>query len=136
MPFVIDASVTMVWVLADEANPIADHALARTRSDEALAPVLWWYEIRNALISGERNRRLTPDDSDRFLRELAGLRITLSETLDQRSVFRLCRKHKLTFYDAAYLELAQSRNLPLATLDAELARAARREKVALLGAAA
>jgi predicted nucleic acid-binding protein len=45
----------------------------------------------------------------------------------------LARRHGLTVYDAAYLELALREGLDLATLDTELADAARAEGMPLVG---
>ncbi len=132
MPFVLDASVTLAWALTDESSPIAEQAFDQIRTDRAFAPTLWWYEIRNGLVLSERRGRLAADDSVRFLDQLGALQITLSDPEDDREVLSLARKYRLTFYDAAYLELAQRLELPLATLDTDLARAARREKVPLL----
>lgn len=134
MPLVIDASVTLAWVLADEDEAVAELALERVRDEGAFVPTLWWYEIRNALIIAERKRRVAPDGSTNFLKQLAILAITPSLTLRDDDVFSLARLNRLTFYDASYLALAQNLNLPLATLDSELMRAARREKIPLLTA--
>ncbi len=134
MPLVIDASVTLAWVLADEDEAVAELALERVRDEGAFVPTLWWYEIRNALIIAERKRRVAPDGSTNFLKQLAILAITTSLTLRDDDVFSLARLNRLTFYDASYLALAQNLNLPLATLDSELMRAARREKIPLLTA--
>ena len=132
MPFVLDASVTLVWALTDESDAVADRAFDQIRLERAFAPLLWWYEIRDGLVLAERRGRLAPEDTANFLDKLGTLRITLSQPVDDRRVLQLARKHKLTLYDASYLELAERLELPLATLDAELARAARREKVPLL----
>jgi hypothetical protein len=54
MPFALDASIVLAWGLPDEQHPVADVALERLQSDEGMAPALWWFEVRNALIAGER----------------------------------------------------------------------------------
>ena len=46
---------------------------------------------------------------------------------------RLAERFELTLYDAAYLELAQRRNLPLASLDRDLLAASRRAGVETIG---
>ncbi len=131
MQLVLDGSITVAWALADEEG-IAGAILDRVRADGARVPSLWWYEVRNALIVNERRRRLTEVDTTAFLRDLSQLRIALDYEPDESRVLTLSRRHRLTVYDAAYLELAQRKVLPLATLDAELARAARRDKVELI----
>lgn len=133
MGFVVDASVTACWAFADESDPRADRALRRLRRDEALAPALWWFEVRNILVVNERRQRLTQADSAAFLRDLAHLGISLDRSPDEGEVLRIARAHRLSVYDAAYLELAQRRGVALATLDADLVRAATAEAVPLVG---
>jgi predicted nucleic acid-binding protein len=133
MLFVIDASITACWAFRDEDHPHADLALARLRTDEALVPSLWWFEVRNILVVNERRRRLTEADTAFFLRELARLPVILDRTPEDSEVLRLARTHRLSVYDAAYLELAQRSRGDLATLDAGLVRAARTEGVPLVG---
>lgn len=133
MPFVVDASVTACWAFKDEDHPVADAALERLRTDEGLAPALWWFEVRNILIVNERRKRLTEADSAAFLRDLARLRVVLDRTPQESETLRLARTHRLSVYDAAYLERTQRNGIALATLDAGLVRAARAEGVALVG---
>jgi predicted nucleic acid-binding protein len=132
MPFVLDASIPACWVRQDEEDPRADTAFARLRSDEALVPSLWWFEIRNILIVSERRKRLTESDTGVFLRDLAGLRVRVDREPEEGVVLRLARTHGLSVYDASYLELAVREAIPLATLDAQLTAAARAERSELL----
>ncbi|HWK45521.1 MAG TPA: type II toxin-antitoxin system VapC family toxin [Stellaceae bacterium] len=132
MPFVIDASIAACWAFKDEDHPIATLALERIRSDEARAPSLWWFEVRNTLIVNERRARLTEADTAAFLRGLSRLGVTVDRAPNEATVLTLARRHRLTVYDAAYLELAQRDGVPLATLDAALANAARADRVPLL----
>ena len=80
MPFVIDASIAACWAFEDEDHPVAALALERIRSDEALVPSLWWFEVRNTLIVNERRGRLTEADVTVFLRGLARLGVTIDRT--------------------------------------------------------
>ena len=132
MPFVLDASVAGVWASQHEKHPLAALALGTLRTDHALAPTIWWYELRNILLVNERRGRATLDDSEAFLRDLATLSIVIDTAANDTVILDLARRHRLTFYDAAYLELAMRLCVPLATLDAALAAAARAEKVARL----
>ncbi|HVW78393.1 MAG TPA: type II toxin-antitoxin system VapC family toxin [Alloacidobacterium sp.] len=134
MPFVLDASTTACWAFQDEQHPDADAALERMRTDQAIAPSLWWFEIRNILIVNERRKRLSEADTAAFLRDLAVFSVEIDITPETDEVLRLARTHKLSIYDAAYLELALRKNVPLATLDADLSKAARMESVLLVGA--
>ncbi len=132
MPFVLDASVTAAWCFPDEQSIVADAAMQRLLDDEALAPSLWPLEIRNILIVNERRGRIDTADADAFLRDLDGLPIRVRHDADLRGIFSLARKHQLTAYDAAYLDLALRTSAALATLDESLARAARAEGVQLI----
>lgn len=133
MPFVLDASVTLCWVFDDEDHPLAGQAMDRIRSDTALVPAIWWFEVRNSLIVSERRGRLTVADSAAFLRALARLPVSVDPLPEEESVLTLARRHRLSVYDAAYLELAQREGVPLATLDGMLQAAARSEQISLLG---
>jgi len=129
MPFVLDASVASCWAFNDEEHPIAAHALERLRTDEARVPSLWWFEVRNTVIVNERRGRITQADTALFLRALSRLGIITDRTPEESAVLNLARTHRLTVYDASYLELARRESLPLATLDTDLARAARAENI-------
>jgi len=132
MPFVLDASIPACWVLQDEEDPRADTAFARIRSDEAVVPGLWWFEIRNILVVNERRKRITESDTGVFLRDLAGLRVRVDREPVESVVLKLARTHGLSVYDASYLELAIREAIPLATLDAQLTAAARAEGSGLI----
>ena len=133
MPFVLDASVAACWAFDDEDHPVAALALERVRTDEARVPSLWWFEVRNTLIVNERRGRLTENDTAAFLRGLARLGVTVDRSPVEADVLTLARRHRLTVYDAAYLELARRDGVPLATLDTALATAARAERHPMLG---
>lgn len=133
MPFVLDASVTLCWVFDDEDHPFAIQAMERLRADTALVPAIWWFEVRNSLIVSERRGRLTAADSAAFLRALARLPVSVDPLPEEECALTLARRHRLSVYDAAYLELAQREGVPLATLDGMLQAAARSEQISLLG---
>ncbi len=133
MPFVLDASIAASWCFPGEEHSNALVAWNHLRQDdEARVPLHWWFEIRNTMITGERRNRITETQITEFLAKLIQLPIIESPRPEDRAVFALARRHRLTFHDAAYLELAKREQLPLATLDDELAAAARAEKVALV----
>ena len=132
MSFVVDASVAIAWAF-NERHATAAHTRARIRTEAAIVPALWWYELRNVLVLGERRGRLTEREITRFLRDISRLAITMDASPDESRVLALAHRHRLTVYDAAYLELAAREALPLATLDTELAAAAQAEQVALIG---
>jgi predicted nucleic acid-binding protein len=132
MAFVLDASTTACWAFQDEDHPDADLALNQMRSEEAVVPCLWWFEVRNILVVNERRKRLTESDTAAFLFNLSRLRIRIDRAPDEAAVLRLARTQRLSVYDATYLELARREGLPLSTLDADLKRAATSEGVTLL----
>jgi predicted nucleic acid-binding protein len=135
VPFVLDASIAASWHFEDEFSPHTDAVLNSLRHETAIVPAQWWFEIRNVLLQGERRGRASEQQTARFLDRLAVLPIALAGIPDEGSTMALARRHRLTFYDAAYLELAQREGIALATLDGDLATAARAEGVALIAAA-
>src|SRR5512140_777986 len=120
MAFVLDASITACWAFQDQDHPDARLAFLAMRTQEALVPCLWWFEVRNILVVNERRKRITESDTAAFLLNLSRLRLQVAPLPDENAVLRLARRHRLSVYDAAYLELAQRERLPLATLDANL----------------
>ena len=132
MTFVIDASVVLAWAL-EEVHATAAISLERIENDDAVVPALWWFEVRNGLIVNERRERITATDTARFLQRLARFAVHVDAGRVENNVLAHARRHCLTVYDAAHLELAQRRGIPLATLDRPLASAARAEQVALIG---
>jgi len=132
MAFVLDASTTACWAFQDEDHPDAAQAFLRMRAEEARVPCLWWFEVRNILVVNERRGRIAESDTAAFLLNLSRLRIRVDRVPDESAVLRLARTHRISVYDAAYLELAQREGLPLATLDADLRRAAAGEGVAVV----
>ena len=111
MPFALDASVAACWAFDDEDHPVATLALDRLRREEAWVPSLWWFEIRNTLIVNERRGRLTEGDTANFLRVLSRLGVVVDRLPDEAELLMLARRHRLSIYDAAYLELARRQGL-------------------------
>jgi len=136
----LDSSVTMAWCFEDEWSPLAEGVLDRLRHGVAYVPAIWPLEVGNALLIGERRRRLSPADRSRFVALLADLSISVDDTpglavlLGPVSV--VARGHNLSLYDASYLDLAMRRGLPLATLDRRLQEAAERMGVSLVAVGA
>lgn len=99
---------------------------------------MWWLEVANILELGVRRGRHDAVFRDATLADLAQLPIRVDPDTDRQArgaTLQLADRHHLTVYDAAYLELAQRRALPLATLDNELRAAAARERLVLDDAA-
>ena len=116
--FVVDASVSAAWLLPDEATPATEAALLATATGELWVPALWLLEIGNLLLSAQRRKRITAAKRLELVAAAAALRIRVDrEPVSLISIDTLAASHKLSAYDAAYLELALRRRLPLATLD-------------------
>jgi predicted nucleic acid-binding protein len=131
--FVLDASVVASWCFPDEFAPNAEAALRRIARETALAPALLWFELRNVLLMGERRNRLSEAQTTSFLKYIGELPVEVDRDPDDGVVLSLARAYRLSVYDAVYLELAQRKGLPLATLDNALMAAARVGKVPLVG---
>ena len=131
--FVVDASVALAWCFDDEATGATDALLGRAAAEGVVVPALWFLEVANALLTAERRGRLTPAQTLEVLTRLAALPAERdSVAVSPTAVLALARAQRLTAYDAAYLELAIRRELPLATLDEELRRAGQAAGVPLL----
>ena len=124
---VLDASAVMGWCFEDEADPEGDALLRRVAASGAVVPGLLALEVANVLVGAERRGRITPAESARFLGLLEALPIEVdahTALRAPRETLLLARAHRLSSYDAAYLELALRLGLPLATRDAALCAAA------------
>jgi predicted nucleic acid-binding protein len=134
--FVLDASATLPWRFEDEATPWTEALLDRLQSgQEVLVPAHWPPEVANALQIARRRRRITTEQISEFIEDLAALNIRLEPPKGPEqwpTILVLAEKHRLTAYDAAYLELVLRTGLPLATLDDDLRKAAQAEGAALV----
>jgi predicted nucleic acid-binding protein len=135
---VVDASLTLSWYFEDERTTEADAVLDRLTESGAVVPALWHLEVANGFQIAIRRKRIDADFRDRAIRQLAMLPITAdTETgvFAWTTTLALADRFGLTIYDACYLELAQRREAPLATLDQDLRDAGRALGVELLGLA-
>ena len=122
--FVLDCSATLPWVFASEATPGTDHLLEiLAAGGRAWVPALWHLELANALLGAQRRSRIDRAGIETFLATLGVFDVAVDpETMDVAwtRTLALAESFGLTTYDAAYLELALRRSLPLATLDQPL----------------
>jgi len=126
--------MTLAWLFEDEQTDQVLATINHVYMGGASVPPLWRYEVANGLQIAIRRQRITPDYRTRCLDKIDELPITIdpdgvSEIWS--TTIKLADLYRLTVYDAAYLELAQRRRLPLATLDAALSKAARESGVDL-----
>ena len=126
---VVDASIALAWCFPDETSDYADGVLVSLEGKTILVPAIWGLEIANAVLVGERRKRLNQPEIVQFTALLGAL----SLVQDVRpvanyvnDVLPLARKHGLSAHDAAYLELSIRYDAPLATLDEKLRKAAKR----------
>jgi len=124
MALIPDTSAIISIAFDDEDSRYAQEVIEATAADQAIVPTLFWFEVRNTLLVGERRKRNTVDQTAAFLADLAMLPFEIDHQPREAGVLDLARRHSLTAYDAAYLELALRKNLPLATIDRALIRAA------------
>ncbi len=132
---VLDVSLSCAWCFADQANAEAWAILERLQTHRAHVPALWLWETANVLVQAERRGRISPAAIRTYLGLLEGLPISVDQPSTASAwhdTLALARSHRLTSYDAAYLELALRRGLPLASRDQALQAAARAEGVPLL----
>ncbi len=136
MSLVLDSSITLAWLYREEATESVDEFFENLIQVSAWVPALWHMEVANVLQMGIRRQRHTADFRDRMLSDLSDFPIHVDAETHRHAwgpTARLAERHGVTVYDAAYLELALRRGLPLATLDQDLRAAAIAEKVQLLG---
>lgn len=134
--FVVDASATLPWCFEDEATPWTESLLERLRHGDRIAvPAHWPTEVSNGLLMAFRRKRILPGRAELFWDELSALPIDVEPPLgntEAKLILALGEARGLTVYDAAYLELARRKGLPLATLDDALILAAPLEGVILV----
>lgn len=135
MSFVLDNSVTMRWLFGDgkpQERAYAGRVLDAMQNVTARVPMTWGLEVANVIAKAEAKALVTEARSGAFLEMLEEIEIevdaatfahALSDTL------QLARRYKLSAYNASYLELALRTGLPLATLDEDLQKAAKKAGV-------
>ncbi|MGH8273484.1 MAG: type II toxin-antitoxin system VapC family toxin [Gammaproteobacteria bacterium] len=133
MAFVLDASVILARLAPDE---MLSPSIMKAIEEEAIVvPALWAFEVANALEVMRRRGRMDEPalaDAVSLLDSLAPEIEPVSTARCWGSVSELAHRYRLSVYDAAYLELAKRRRMPLASLDDALRKAARRARVKLV----
>jgi predicted nucleic acid-binding protein len=133
---ILDSSATLAWIYGDETTEAIRRVFDAIADNGAMVPALWRLEVTNSLTMAVRKRRIDPDFRRAALADLALLDITTDQQTDSYAwtdTLNLADHFSLTVCDAAYLELARRRTLPLATLDQELRTAATAIGVTVLG---
>ena len=125
--------MAFAWVLPNQTSSEAEALLERIEAGaEAIVPSLWFLEVANGLLVAQRRKKVTAPERMLALKRLSTLALTVDED-NARDVFgrtsTLAEQFGLSVYDAAYLELALRRNLPLGTRDRALRSAAKRSGI-------
>lgn len=137
MSLVLDTSIVLAWTYAEETTQPVLQVFEMVKAEGAWVPALWRWEMANVLQTNVRRGRHGQEFRDNALAALTLLPIHVGAECAENAwlnTVSLAERHRLTIYDAAYLELAIRRKIPLATLDRELRAAAESEEVKLLGA--
>lgn len=134
--FVMDASVAIAGLSADEDHRESRELVERAISDGVVVPALWPYEVANILALKSRRGTISAESLKLALRSIRDFLLTIENFKPDSETFTeaiaLAQTHRLSVYDAAYVEVALRRRLPLATLDARLLAAAHAAGVAIL----
>lgn len=134
--FVVDASIGVAWAVHSQASTATDDLLDQVAAGMLLiVPTLWTFEVANSLLALMRRGKILAQDRDRALAALSQLPIMIDDGGPHRAfgtISQLAAEHGLSVYDAAYLELAVRRNVPLASRDQSLCKAAHQGGVKLL----
>jgi len=133
---VLDSSAALAWIYGEETTEPIRRLFDLVADHGAVVPALWRLEVANSLTMAMRRGRIDAGFRRAALGDLALLDITTDQHTDSNAwgeTLNVADRFQLTVYDAAYLELAQRRSLPLASLDDELCTAAAALGVALLG---
>lgn len=133
--FVVDASMALSWHFPDERSPRSQAVEALTDMQTVVVPRHWFAEVANGLLLGGWRPSSSLEEQTRFISRLGMLDQEI-DTINGDAVFErvlpLARAHRLTMYDALYLELAERRGLPLASFDNDLNDAARSVGITLV----
>ncbi len=139
MSFVLDNSVTMRWFFGDgkpQEITYASKILDAMKSTNAVVPVTWGLEVANVIAKAEAKAWVTEARSGAFLEMLEGVDIDVDAATSAHALsdtLQLARRYKLSAYDASYLELALRLGLPIATLDEDLQKSAKKAGVKRFG---
>ena len=136
MSVVIDASFMLAIVFEDEQTPALTERGRQVSIDGGIVPRHWQLEVANSVLMSVRRQRIDHAKAATILATLARFKVSIDEPDPMTAwtaIYALAAEHRLTVYDAAYLELATRRGLPLASLDRALIAAARASGVAVLG---
>ena len=134
MILVLDASLTLAFLMDEPDSGWYPGKLEGLLiGAEVIAPAIWGPEVVNGLLLACRRGRFSQAEIPVIMGRLAGIPVALDQAVwEPEGLFALSQEHRLTAYDASYLDLALRRGAALATLDAALKLAAWRAGVPLI----
>jgi predicted nucleic acid-binding protein len=133
--FVLDASVAFSWCFPGdpaEDTPYSRRILSKLAANDAIVPEIWAFEIANIIfVAFNKRKRISQKQIDEYLMRLKALpiRVELNDMWANLALEAQARKWNLPAYDAAYLDLALRKRIPLATADDDLKKAAQAEGI-------
>ncbi|MBI3863841.1 MAG: type II toxin-antitoxin system VapC family toxin [Planctomycetia bacterium] len=137
MSIIADISVVLAWRFEEKQTEQALDVLRLIEREGLLVPSLWWSELENGILMGERRGRTTAEDSAAFVKLVRALPIRTDAAPRHQisdDIIDIGRRHQLTAYDAAYVELAMREGAVLASFDAAIRRCANKLKLMVLPA--
>ena len=124
MAFVLDASIAVAWFVRKQATSYTDRVRTMARREPLHVPAVWPLEVANALITLQRRGNISEKAAGTAAELLGELMVTVhQDRLTIPGLLAFAAKHRLSAYDASYLDLALSLRLPLACRDGPLQRA-------------
>lgn len=133
MQFVLDASISLRWCLTGQQTGASSAVLRLMNTAEVYVPMIWPYEMASVVLREVNKTNITSLAAADFFLTLRRFNIVVgNKPVDISSLYEAGKSHRLTGYDAAYVELALELGLPLATADKAMIAAAQRAGVPLL----
>ena len=125
-PFVLDNSVAVCWFLKPQSTPYTEMVLRRVANGESpIVPALWASEFTNVISKAVQLKALDAESAEEIMLHASALPIKAQPSPKLTDLFAIAQRHQLSAYDATYLELAVRLQIPLATTDARLMKAAK-----------
>jgi predicted nucleic acid-binding protein len=125
--FVVDASVGVSWAVFAQSSRATGLLLEEVAAGKPfVVPGLWMFEVANALLVLMCRKKVQPQQCVRARGALSRLHPVIDDgpRLALHRIWELADELSLSIYDAAYLELAHRKGLPLASRDEGLRGAA------------
>ena len=115
---VLDTSAAMALFLQEETGEQIEKILAEliAGNGQIFVPSLFWYEVGNTLVTALNRNRISIDELQGIETDIVDLPIATDPIPDSAARIRIreiAASNKLSYYDAAYVELSKRLQLPL-----------------------